>query len=95
MEHELINELIRLLCKAGAEAFVGNLQKEVDQDLQPERWKPNEVQEAVKYLKYINDYFGRDEAMAIITSLLARYNLSLNDFQSSEDSQKIGVGEIV
>ncbi len=79
MEHNLINQLIRLLCKSGAESFVGNFQKEVDKDGEPQRWTPEEVRQASEYVKYINEYFGRDEAVAIITSLVAKYNININD----------------
>ena len=79
MEHSLINQLIKLLCKCGAETFVGNFQREVDQDLHPQAWTESEIKEACEYIKYINEYFGRDEAVAIITSLIAKYNINLND----------------
>jgi hypothetical protein len=79
MEHSLINQLIRLLCKGGAETFVGNFQKEIDQDNKPEEWSPSEIKEACEYIKYINEYFGRDEAVAIVTSLIAKYDISVDD----------------
>jgi hypothetical protein len=96
MEQALINELIRLLCKGGAETFVGNFQREIDDDHQPNRWTQKEINEAVDYLKYINDYFGKDEAVAIITSLVAQYNINLNDLSLRPEpaAEKIGVGEI-
>lgn len=81
MEQTLINELIKLLCKSGCETFVGNFQRLVDQDGQKGQWTPSEVAEAVQYIKYINDYFGKDEAVAIITSLVAKYNVNVNDIQ--------------
>jgi hypothetical protein len=79
MEHSLINQLIRLLCKSGAETFVGNFQKEIDKDGQPQQWTAEEIKQACEYLKYINEYFGRDEAVAIITSLIAKYDININD----------------
>lgn len=79
MEHSLINQLIRLLCKSGAEAFVGNFQKEVDRDGELQHWTPEEIRQACEYVKYINEYFGRDEAVAIITSLVAKYNINIDD----------------
>jgi hypothetical protein len=94
MEQQLINELIRLLCKAGAESFVGNFQKEIDHDGSPGKWTSTEVTEATQYIKYINDYFGRDEAVAIITSLMGRYNILSSEFSLNDGSEKIGVGEI-
>lgn len=79
MEHSLINQLIRLLCKGGAETFVGNFQKEVDRDGEPKHWTAEEIKQACEDVKYINEYFGRDEAVAIITSLIAKYNININD----------------
>jgi hypothetical protein len=96
MEQALINELVRLLCKGGAETFVGNFQREIDDDQQPDHWTQKEINAAVDYLKYINDYFGKDEAVAIITSLVAQYNINLNDLSLRPEpaAGKIGVGEI-
>lgn len=79
MEHSLINQLIRLLCKSGAETFVGNFQKEIDEDHNAHQWTQQEIKDACEYIRYINEYFGRDEAVAIITSLIAKYNISVSD----------------
>jgi restriction endonuclease len=92
MEQALINELIRLLCKSGGETFVGNFQKEINEDGQAEKWTQAEVGEAVNYIKYINEYFGRDEAIAIMTSLIAKYNININDLALRPDSEKVAVG---
>jgi hypothetical protein len=78
-EHALINELIRLLCKGGGETFVGNFQRQINTDNQYEAWTEGEIGEAVNYVSYINEYFGKDEAVAIITSLITRFNINLND----------------
>ena len=78
-EHALINELIRLLCKGGGETFVGNFQRQIDSDGSDESWTNSEIGEAVSYISYINEYFGKDEAVAIITSLVTRYNINLDD----------------
>jgi hypothetical protein len=94
-EQILINELIRLLCKGGGETFVGNFQKEINQDGKPQQWTTSEIQEAVQYMKYINEYFGKDEAVAIITSLITRYNINVNDLaiRPDLDQKKRVVGE--
>jgi hypothetical protein len=81
MEQSLINELVKLLCKSGCETFVGNYQKMIDHDLHAEKWTEQEVREAREHIQYINEYFGKDEAIAIITSLVARYNINVNDLQ--------------
>ena len=88
MEQTLINELIKLLCRAGGETFVGNFQKEIDKDGQHQAWTPEEIGEAVNHIRYMNEYFGRDEAVAIITALTAKYNIDVADLalrQSSSD----------
>ena len=92
MEQALINELVRLLCKSGGETFVGNFQRCIDQDQKTEEWTPQEITEAVHYVKYINEYFGRDEAIAIITSLLAKYNLSIKDLALGQPSASVKLG---
>lgn len=79
MEQALINELIKLLCKGGGETFVGNFQRDIDHDRQHGRWTENEIVEAIHYIKYINEFFGKDEALAIITSLIAKYNINVDD----------------
>jgi hypothetical protein len=96
MEQTLINELIKLLCKSGGETFVGNFQKEVNTDNVYEKWTSDELAEAVKYIQYINEYFGRDEAVAIITALIAKYNINVSDLSLRPDtaSQNIGVNEL-
>jgi hypothetical protein len=96
MEQALINELIRLLCKGGGETFVGNFQREINEDHKPAIWTQKEIGEAVDYIKYINEYFGKDEAVAIITALVAKYNININDLSLRPDptTTKIGVGEV-
>ena len=96
MEQALINELIKLLCKGGGETFVGNFQKDINADNVYEKWTPEELGEAVKYIQYINEYFGRDEAVAIITALIAKYNISVSDLSLRPDrsSSEIRVNEL-
>lgn len=96
MEQALINELIRLLCRSGGETFVGNFQKEINEDGVEEKWSSEEINEAVSYIKYINGYFGRDEAVAIITSLVSKYNIDPATLSMAQPatSEKIGVGEV-
>jgi hypothetical protein len=81
MEQTLINELIKLLCKSGGETFVGNFQRDVDANGNYATWTPQEVAEAVPYIQYMNEYFGKDEAVAIITALVAKYNIDVKDLE--------------
>jgi hypothetical protein len=92
MEQALINELIRLLCKSGGETFVGNFQRDVDANGNFATWTPAELAEAVPYLQYMNEYFGRDEAVAIVTALIAKYNIDVKDLElrpSLKDVRKL------
>ena len=79
MEQVLINELIKLLCKGGCEALVGNFQKVMNLDGHPEQWSETEIAEAIQYVRYINEFFGKDEAVAVVTSLVAKYNINPDD----------------
>jgi hypothetical protein len=79
MEQALINQLIKLLCKSGCESFVGNFQRDLNEKGIFEEWSTQEIEEAVNYITYINECFGRNEAVAIITNLAARYNIDTND----------------
>jgi hypothetical protein len=92
MKQELINELIKLLCKAGGETFVGNFQKDIDKDGRHSEWSDAEIAEAVNYIRYMNEYFGKDEAVAIVTALIAKYNIDVNDLalRSAESMRKSG-----
>jgi hypothetical protein len=95
MEHALINELIKLLCKAGGESFVGNFQKDIDSDGNHDQWTPDEIAEAVDQIRYMNEYFGKDEAVAIVTALIAKYNIDVNDLALRPTNGEMGVGKLM
>src|SRR5688500_1694762 len=93
MEQVLINELIKLMCKSGGETFVGNFQKVTDKDGQPENCTSAEIKEAIQYIRYINEYFGVDEASAIITSVAAKYNINVGQLTVTQvPAEKLGMG---
>jgi predicted transcriptional regulator len=91
MEQVLIKELIKLMCKSGCETFVGNFQKDIREVNLSEKWTDAEIEEAVAYVKYMNEYFGKDEAVAVVTSLIAKYNIDAKDlnFRPSVTSPSI------
>jgi hypothetical protein len=91
-EQALINELVRLLCKGGGETFVGNFQRRIDTDNNYESWTDSEIAEAASYISYINEFFGKDEAVAIVISLITRYNININDLalRPSRAAAKVG-----
>jgi hypothetical protein len=92
MEHVLINELITLMCKGGCEAFVGNFQRD-GMTLSPRPgWTDRDVAEAIGYVRYINEYFGKQEAIAILTSLISKYHISMEDIHLPRTAgEKVGL----
>ena len=92
MEQELINELIRLMCKGGCEAFVGNFQRDGAVLAPKPSWTRQDITEAVQYVRYMNEYFGKQEAIAVITSLVAKFHISLSDLTIPETAkEKVGL----
>ena len=79
MEQVLINELINLMCKGGCEAFVGNFQREATVLAPRDAWSETDVSEAINYVRYMNEYFGKQEAIAVITSLIAKFHISADE----------------
>jgi len=91
-ESILINELITLMCKGGCESFVGNFQKDATVLTPHDRWTETEVDEAIDYVKYMNEYFGKQEAIAVITSLISKFHISLDDITVPKtSSDKVGL----
>ena len=92
MEQVLINELINLMCKGGCEAFVGNFQRDATVIAPRQNWTEAEIAEAVNYVRYMNEYFGKQEAIAVITSLVSKFHISLDDINIPKTAQeKVGL----
>jgi hypothetical protein len=92
MEHTLINELINLMCKGGCEAFVGNFQRDGKVVAPKSTWTESDIQEAIHYVRYMNEYFGKQEAVAVITSLVSKFHISLQDVTIPKTSEeKVGL----
>ena len=81
MEQVLINELINLMCKAGCEAFVGNFQSDATVLSPRTSWTKSDVEEAIHYVRYMNEYFGKQEAIAVITTLVSKFQKELFHFE--------------
>jgi len=91
-EHRLINELIDLMCKCGCEAFVGNFQRDMSELSPRVHWTDQDVSEAIDYVRYMNEYFGKAEAVAVVTSLIAKFHISLQDVTIPRTaSDKVGL----
>src|SRR5687768_11547554 len=92
MEHELINELINLMCKGGCESFVGNFQRDATVLAPRTTWTDDDIREAVGYVRYMNEYFGKQEAIAVITSLVSKFHISQEDVTIPRSPQeKVGL----
>lgn len=92
MEHTLINELINLMCKGGCEAFVGNFQRDGNVLAPNSEWTEKDIQEAIQYVRYMNEYFGKQEAVAVITSLVSKFHISLQDITIPKTAdEKVGL----
>lgn len=92
MEHILINELINLMCKGGCEAFVGNFQREANVLAPKTTWKEEDIAQAIQYVRYMNEYFGKQEAVAVITSLVSKFHISLGDLAIPKTAdEKVGL----
>jgi hypothetical protein len=79
MEQVLINELISLMCKGGCEAFVGNFQRDGTVLSPKPAWTQSDIEEAIHYVRYMNEYFGKAEAIAVITSLVSKFHVTVDD----------------
>jgi hypothetical protein len=91
-ESTLINELITLMCKGGCESFVGNFQRDAAGLAPRASWTESDIDEAIHYVRYMNEYFGKQEAVAVITSLVSKFHISLEDLTIPRDSRdKVGL----
>ena len=88
-ESILINELITLMCKGGCESFVGNFQRDAAARA---TWTESDIDEAIHYVRYMNEYFGKQEAIAVITSLISKFHISVDNLTIPRDSRdKVGL----
>ncbi len=91
-EQVLINELIDLMCKGGCEAFVGNFQRDSTALSPRANWTDQDVSKAIDYVRYMNEYFGKQEAIAVVTALVSKYHISLEDITiPATSAEKVGL----
>ena len=80
------------MCKGGCEAFVGNFQREGTVLAPKEKWSQNDIAEAIEYVRYMNEYFGKQEAVAVITSLVSKFHISTDDLTiPKHPGEKVGL----
>lgn len=92
MEQRLINELVTLMCKCGCESFVGNFQRDATVLRPRDEWSQEEISEAINYVRYMNEYFGKQEAIAVITTLVSKFHVTRDDVTlPSSESEKVGL----
>lgn len=82
------------MCKAGREASAGNVQRdETVLSLKP-TWSEAQIAEAVHFVRYMNEYFGKQEAVAVILlpPLFQKFHISIQDLTIPEtDGEKVGL----
>jgi hypothetical protein len=90
MDQQLINVLIKLFSKAGGGSLISDMIREIEENGNPKVWTNTEMEAAVRYLERQTEYFGTSEAIIMVQSLLKKYNLRIEDFQTDLDmnSQK-------
>jgi hypothetical protein len=92
MEQTLINELISLMCKGGCEAFVGNFQRDATVISPRTSWSQSDIEEAIGYVRFMNEYFGKPEAIAVVTSLISKFHITMDELTIPKNAQdKVGL----
>lgn len=80
------------MCKGGCEAFVGNFQRDGALVAPKSSWTESDIAEAIQYVRYMNEYFGKQEAIAVITSLVSKFHISLADLTiPATAKEKVGL----
>src|SRR5687768_7502628 len=82
MDQQLINALMKLFSKAGGGSLIRDMINQVDENGNPKVWTASEMEAAVRYLELQTENFGTAEAIIMIQSLLKKYNLRIEDFQT-------------
>lgn len=86
MEQQFINTLIKLLHKTGAGPLIRDLISTVEENGDPKAWNIAELEKAISYINWQVENFGTPEAVAIIETLLKKYNLRIENFQKNEQA---------
>lgn len=87
MEQQLINALMKLVSKAGGGSLIKDMIQQVDTNGNPKSWTQAEISHAIEFINWQTENFGTAEAIIIIQSLLRKYNLRMEDFQTEIASQ--------
>lgn len=82
MDQQLINALIKLFSKAGGGGLIRDMIRQVEENGNPKVWTEKEMEAAVRYLEQQTETFGASDAIIMVQSLLKKYNLRIEDFQT-------------
>ena len=74
-EHELINQLLLLVKNLGGDIFIKGLIHESDEDGDPSKWTPGEIEKAIEYVQRINENYSTSDATAVISNIILKYHL--------------------
>jgi len=94
---QLVNELLKLIAKSGGASMITELIHRVAEDEHATVWQPAEVEKATAYIRDMNTYFSRVDAVEIIENLIEKFHIKLDDIRVRESEgfdEKIGVGEL-
>jgi hypothetical protein len=86
MDQQLINALMKLFAKAGGGSMIRDMIRQVEENGNPKVWTDSEMEAAVRYLEHQIEHFGTSDAIIMVQSLLKKYNLRIEDFQSDIDA---------
>jgi hypothetical protein len=82
LEQQLINAFMKLTAKVGAGNLVKELIQAVDHDGNPKAWSAQEMEQAIAFINMQVERFGKNEAAEVVSTLLRKFNLSIDDFKT-------------
>ena len=83
MEQQLINALMKLVAKAGGGSLIKDMIQQIDENGNPKVWTPHEVENGTRFIQWQLENFGTAEAIIIIQTLIKKYNLRIQDFETT------------
>jgi hypothetical protein len=94
---QLVNELLKLIAKSGGASMITELIHRINEDGQATVWQPAEVDKATDYIRDLNAYFSRMDAVEIIENLIEQFHIKVDDLRiknAESLEEKLGVGEL-
>ena len=78
---QLVNELLKLISKSGGASMITELIHRINEDQNAAVWQPAEVEKATEYIRDLNTYFSRVDAVEIIENLIEKFNIKIEDIR--------------